>query len=74
MSNIVINTQSGGSISFGYSNNRFYGMQYFIAIDQSTNIKNAQDSASIVISHAEIKALRDSLTIYLETLEQSGLI
>jgi hypothetical protein len=69
MSKRTMRTLSGGTISLGYVNDRFNGIQYLLEIDQSDNIKNGQDSASIVISHNEIINLRDSLTEFLEALE-----
>jgi predicted AlkP superfamily pyrophosphatase or phosphodiesterase len=70
MAGISMKTTSGGKISLGYVNDRFYGLQYFIEIDQSENIKNGQDSAAIIISHKEITELRDHLTNFLEALEK----
>lgn len=66
---VSIKTKSGGTIKIGYVNDRFYGIQYVLEVDQSENIKNGQDSALIVISHDEIVNLRDYLTGFLENLE-----
>lgn len=67
---ISIRTKSGGLITLGYVNDRFYGLQYYLEVDQSENIKNGQDSAAIIISHEEIIELRDYLTNFLEALEK----
>ncbi len=72
MAEFKIDSQSGGTISLQYVNHRFNGIQYYLEIDQSTNIKNAQDSAGLVLTHGEIISLRDALTLWLETLEKSS--
>lgn len=70
MSKFLMRTKSGGTVSLGYVNDRFYGIQYFLEVDQSENIKNGQDSALVVISHEEIKELRDHLTTFLTNFEE----
>ena len=60
-----INTKSGGLIELGAVRHRFYGDQLTLHIDQSTNIANDDNDASIVVTDEEIKDLIGLMNSYL---------
>jgi len=60
-----INTSSGGLIELNLVNNRFYGKQLYLHVDQSTNLGNGDDDCSIVMNNYEVKALIGMLNDYL---------
>ena len=68
----TIDTKSGGSIDLGIINHRFDGLQAVIHIDQTSNVNNGEDEASIVISYNEIKTLQENLVEFLKFLESRG--
>ena len=60
---ITINTGSGGQINLGLTNHTFNGVQAYIHIDQSSNIKNGDGDASIVVSLSELRELKEKLNL-----------
>ena len=62
-------TASGGTITLDISTDPFVGKQLWIEIDQSSNMKNTEDSASIVISSSEVRQLIDLLHDYIKFTE-----
>lgn len=65
MATFRINTLSGGLIELNLVNNRFYGQQLLLYVDQSTNLSSGDDDCTIVLSNAEVKALIGMLNDFL---------
>lgn len=65
----TINTQSKGSIDLGMGNDRFHGPQVVLHIDQTSNINNGEDEASIVVNLNELKELQEKLSSFIIYLE-----
>lgn len=66
-----LNTRSGGTVDLGIHNDRFYGIQAILHIDQSSNIKDGQDEVSISINYNELKQLQENINEFLEVLEKT---
>lgn len=66
-----LNTRSGGTVDLGIHNDRFYGIQAILHIDQSSNIANGQDEVSISINYNELKELQENIEKFLEVLEKT---
>jgi hypothetical protein len=60
-----INTSSGGLVETLLNNNRFTGINLYLHIDQSTNIKNGEGDAAIILNNNEVKALIFLLNDYI---------
>lgn len=50
-------TKSGGLVKTGYFRSRVVGDQFFITIDQSANVNNGDDEATLVLTNHEVKDL-----------------
>lgn len=50
-------TKSGGLVRTGYFHSRISGDQFFITIDQSANINNGDDEATLILTNQEVKDL-----------------
>ena len=50
-------TESGGTIDMQLNKDAFTGFGLLLTVDQSSNIKNTDDAASIILSNGEVKAM-----------------
>ena len=64
-----IQTTSGGTLEVLVGMSRFAGMQILLTIDQETNIKNTEGSASLELNIAEVKELTSALNALIEKIE-----
>ena len=64
-----ISTKSGGHIELSLSNNRFYGNQLLLHIDQSSNLKNGDDSCTVPLTNEEVKGIIAMLNDYISYTE-----
>ena len=65
----TINTVSGGTVEAFVGMSRFAGMQVVLTIDQETNIKNTEGSASLELRLTEVKELIADLNALIERAE-----
>ena len=66
-----VETRAGGKVDMGIMIDKMYGLQALLHIDQSTNIKNGEDEASIVLNIEELKSLQKGLSDFIEFLEKT---
>lgn len=66
-----IKTRSGGEVNLGITSHVFNGLQAVINIDQSSNIKNGENEASLVMTLEELILLKQSLDIFIEFLDKN---
>ena len=62
-------SESGGTVDMQLNKDPFTGVGLLLNIDQSSNIKNTQDSASIVLSTGEVKNMINLLHDFLRFVE-----
>lgn len=51
------NSSSGGLVDLQINKDPFTGFGLLLTIDQSSNIKNTDDTASIILSNGEVKSM-----------------
>lgn len=69
MNSYEIRTKSGGLIQCGDGVSARYGTRFFLHIDQTANIQNGEDEASILIDVEECKSMIGMLNEYIRCQE-----
>ena len=62
-------TATGGTISLELSKDTFAGQLLYLEIDQSSNINNTDDGASIIINGQEVRQLIELLHDFIKYSE-----
>lgn len=65
----AIETKSGGLIDFTLANTRFHGIQILLHIDQTANVKNGEDEATILLDVPECKEIIAILNQFIKIVE-----
>lgn len=60
-----LKTSSGGLVETLLNNNRFTGINLYLHIDQSLNVKNGEGDAAIILNNSEVKDLIFLLNDYI---------